>query len=146
MLPTYIIVKPANDFRHFHPTIQAQPWRDAIEATFTEQERTSMMVYPNNCHYMLDALRRSINCRPGMCFAIFDRVTADWCTDTVYEIVSKTETRLVANCYPIKDGKLVNEQQQRTFEGDKELDRYLVFFLGEKADVDSHLEEASKNN
>lgn len=145
MLPTYIIVKPANDFRHFHPTIQAQPWRDAIEATFTEQERTSMMGYPNNCHYMLDALRRSVNCRPGMCFAIFDREAAAWCTDTVYEIVSKTETQLVANCYPIKDGKLVDEKQQRTFEGDKELDQYLVFFLGEKDDVDSHLEEASKN-
>ena len=132
MLPIYIKNINTGEIIHINPEENPQEWRRAIQHEFSALEVDFMRAYPNNFHYMLDALRRSVNCKPGNHFLLFDRKdqtfdqTVDQTLDQtldqsiVYEIVSCSEDRLV--CKPVEGGEEI------TFEGD-DLHYHMMFFI-----------------
>ena len=120
MLPIYIKNINTGEIIHINPEENPQEWRRAIQHEFSALEVNNMRAYPNNFHYMLDALRRSVNCKPGNHFLLFDRKDQTLDQSLVYEIVSCSEDRLV--CKPVEGGEEI------TFEGD-DLHYHMMFFI-----------------
>lgn len=120
MLPIYIKNIHTGEIIHINPEENPQEWRRAIQHEFSALEVNNMRAYPNNFHYMLDALRRSVNCKPGNHFLLFDRKDQTLDQSLVYEIVSCSEDRLV--CKPVEGGEEI------TFEGD-DLHYHMMFFI-----------------
>ena len=120
MLPIYIKNIHTGEIIHINPEENPQEWRRAIQHEFSALEVNNMRAYPNNFHYMLDALRRSVNCKPGNHFLLFDRKDQTLDQSLVYEIVSCSEDRLV--CKPVEGGEEIN------FEGD-DLHYHMMFFI-----------------
>lgn len=120
MLPINIKNIHTGEIIHINPEENPQEWRRAIQHEFSALEVNNMRAYPNNFHYMLDALRRSVNCKPGNHFLLFDRKDQTLDQSVVYEIVSCSEDRLV--CKPVEGGEEI------TFEGD-DLHYHMMFFI-----------------
>ena len=120
MLPINIKNIHTGEIIHINPEENPQEWRRAIQHEFSALEVDFMRAYPNNFHYMLDALRRSVNCKPGNHFLLFDRKTQILDQDTVYEIVSCSEDRLVF--------KPFEGTEETIFEGD-DLHYHMMFFI-----------------
>lgn len=120
MLPINIKNIHTGEIIHINPEENPQEWRRAIQHEFSALEVNNMRAYPNNFHYMLDALRRSVNCKPGNHFLLFDRKDQTLDQSVVYEIVSCSEDRLV--CKPVEGGEEI------TFEGDA-LHYHMMFFI-----------------
>lgn len=122
MLPIYIKNIHTGEIVHINPESNPQEWRRAIEHEFSALEVANMRAYPNNFHYMLDALRRSVNCKVGNHFLLFDRKTQTLDQSIVYEIMDCNEERLV--CKPVEG----SEPVETIFEGD-DLHHHMMFFV-----------------
>ena len=120
MLPINIKNIHTGEIIHINPEENPQEWRRAILHEFSALEVDFMRAYPNNFHYMLDALRRSVNCKLGNHFLLFERNAQILNQDVVYEIVSCSEDRLV--CKPVEG------TEEITFEGDN-LHYHMMFFV-----------------
>ena len=120
MLPINIKDLHTGKIVTMNPEADPAKWSRAILHEFSALEVTNMRNYPDNFHYMLDALCRSVNCKPGNHFLLFDRKTQVLDQSIVYEIVSCSQERLV--CKPFEGTKEI------IFEGD-DLHNHMMFFV-----------------